>query len=428
MSTAFAKSLFNVQVWQKKLSSLGVAQFPWDPAPQAPIISTPTLPSNAARPQQPSQPPQLPPLQQPQPPQQSIPPSSSVPSSNGSSTVRIKTEPGYEDHLPSLPHASTLQSGVANAQAAQQRAAALIAQKYGAQGSPQIAQLQAGIALPGQERPQGLQMPVAQNKEQIRQQNIQQLQQAQRTNIENANFDGAGDISDASWDAVVARRQADGIDQHVGRANADRVIRQQVEQLGQRLEGGGLLVPLEDYAHSFSAKKRKVVATSRPADPAEGHSTTTSSSSLPALRRAQYDGADESDEDDKAAIVKHDSDEDAINSDLDDPNDNVGEEEEDDESAGQIMLCTYDKVQRVKNKWKCTLKDGVLTTNGKEFVLVPLLLRIVGADKEVDMSFTKLKENLNGSRPSAGHRCSLRSLNPVDGLEPQNPSDYLKPS
>ena len=252
-------------------------------------------------------------------------------------------------------------------------------------------------------------MPVAQNKEQIRQQNIQQLQQAQRTNVENANFDGAGDISGTSWDAVVARRQAVGIDQHVGRAHADRVIRQQVEQLGQRLEGGGLLLPLEDCAHSSRAKKRKVVATSTPANPTEEHIAMTSSSSLPASRRAQYDGVDESDEDDKAAIVKHDSDEDAINSDLDDPNDNVGEEEEDDESAGQIMLCTYDKVQRVKNKWKCTLKDGVLTTNGKEFVLVPPLWRIVGADKKVDMSFTKLRESLNGSRPSAGRRCSSES-------------------
>jgi len=295
--------------------------------------------------------------------------------------VRIKTEPGYENPLSTLPHGPTLQSGVANSQAAQQRAAALIAQKYGAQGSPQIAQLQAGIALPGQQRPQGLQMPSAQNKEQIRYQNQQQLQQAQRANIESANFDGAGDISDDSWNAVVARRQADGTDQHLGRSHADRVIRQQVEQLGQGLEGGGLLVPLEDGAHSFRGKKRKVVATAASTNSAEQDTTTSSSSLLPALRRAQYDGVDESDEDDKAAIVKHDSDEDAINSDLDDPNDNVGEEEEDDEGAGQIMLCTYDKVQRVKNKWKCTLKDGVLTTNGKEFVPVSPLLRISGADK-----------------------------------------------
>ena len=28
----------------------------------------------------------------------------------------------------------------------------------------------------------------------------------------------------------------------------------------------------------------------------------------------------------------------------------------------------YDKVQRVKNKWKCTLKDGVLNANGKEWL------------------------------------------------------------
>lgn len=32
------------------------------------------------------------------------------------------------------------------------------------------------------------------------------------------------------------------------------------------------------------------------------------------------------------------------------------------------ILCTYDKVQRVKNKWKCTLKDGVMSVGGKEWV------------------------------------------------------------
>ena len=223
-------------------------------------------------------------------------------------------------------------------------------------------------------------------------------------NIESANFDGAGDVSDDSWDAVVARRQAAGVDQHAGRAHADRMIRQQVEQIGQGTEGGGLLVPLDERLKSFRGKKRKVVGTST-----SPHAISTSvdpmscpSSMLPASRHAQYDGVDESDEDEKAPIVKHDSDEDAINSDLDDPNDNVGEEEEEDEGAGQIMLCTYDKVQRVKNKWKCTLKDGVLTTNGKEFVTAPLLLPTSSADTNADMSSTKLKESLNGSRAFAG--------------------------
>ena len=44
-------------------------------------------------------------------------------------------------------------------------------------------------------------------------------------------------------------------------------------------------------------------------------------------------------------------DEDAINSDLDDPDDDQEEDDDDDDSMGHIMLCMYDKVQRVKNKW-----------------------------------------------------------------------------
>ena len=75
--------------------------------------------------------------------------------------------------------------------------------------------------------------------------------------------------------------------------------------------------------------------------------------------RAQFDGPggdDDAEEDD----------EDAINSDLDDPEENEAEENDAEDAVGQVMLCTYDKVQRVKNKWKCTLKDGILTTGGKE--------------------------------------------------------------
>lgn len=58
-------------------------------------------------------------------------------------------------------------------------------------------------------------------------------------------------------------------------------------------------------------------------------------------------------------------DEDAINSDLDDPEEEELDNEDEDE-VPQIMLCMYDKVQRTKNKWKCVLKDGVLTINGQE--------------------------------------------------------------
>ncbi|KAF8070790.1 transcription factor IIA alpha beta subunit [Lyophyllum atratum] len=59
----------------------------------------------------------------------------------------------------------------------------------------------------------------------------------------------------------------------------------------------------------------------------------------------------------------------AINSDLDDSD--TGDEEEAEEGvAGEtdIVFCTYDKVARVKNKWKCILKDGMIHINGKDYL------------------------------------------------------------
>ncbi len=179
--------------------------------------------------------------------------------------------------------------------------------------------------------------------------------------------------------------------------DADRVIRERVEQLGQNLEGGGLMIPLDERRQRRNTKVEKRKSTE--STPAISASADVSAGpSVRALKVAQYDGVDESDEDEKGGIIKHDSDEDAINSDLDDPNDIVGQEEEDDEGAGQIMLCTYDKVQRVKNKWKCTLKDGVLTTNGKESDLVTVFEKNYLLTGLLDTSFTKLRESLNGSQ------------------------------
>ncbi|KAG6807719.1 hypothetical protein H0H92_006611 [Tricholoma furcatifolium] len=59
----------------------------------------------------------------------------------------------------------------------------------------------------------------------------------------------------------------------------------------------------------------------------------------------------------------------AINSDLDD-SDTEGEEEAEEGVAGEtdIVFCTYDKVARVKNKWKCILKDGMIHVNGKDYL------------------------------------------------------------
>jgi len=42
--------------------------------------------------------------------------------------------------------------------------------------------------------------------------------------------------------------------------------------------------------------------------------------------------------------------------------------EEEDETVEHLVLCQFDKVTRTKNKWKCTLKDGIMHLRGKDYV------------------------------------------------------------
>lgn len=61
------------------------------------------------------------------------------------------------------------------------------------------------------------------------------------------------------------------------------------------------------------------------------------------------------------------SDGDEIGSDLDDSDDedlDGGADGDNDD----MVLCLYDKVQRVKNKWKCVLKDGVASIDGRDYL------------------------------------------------------------
>ncbi|KAI0358648.1 TFIIA-domain-containing protein [Trametes cingulata] len=59
----------------------------------------------------------------------------------------------------------------------------------------------------------------------------------------------------------------------------------------------------------------------------------------------------------------------AINSDLDDSDSDVEQDGIEGGAADQdIVFCTYDKVARVKNKWKCVLKDGMIHINGKDYL------------------------------------------------------------
>ena len=331
-----------------------------------------TVPSNVPRPQQvPS----------------SGPPTSTTPvPSNAPAGVRIKTEPGYEQS--SYPP-NGLPQNYGGPGVAAQRAAAHLQDKFGAVAGHQINQLHARAAMgapgaPGvpssqpQRGPMNIQLPPqmadqqrqdqAEYKRHQQAQQYQNLQQAQqRPLVNNAQTDGADE-----WDNYVSQRRLEATKAPGAIDEADLTIRQQVELMHQSMEGGGLMLPRSQQSKLPSVKKRKV---STEAASSIGHSdlvAAQASGKAQMPKIAQYDGAndDEDDEDDKTGIKDElfddDDDEDAINSDLDDPDDNVIEEEQEEGRPTQIMLCTYDKVARVKNKWKCTLKDGVLTTGGKE--------------------------------------------------------------
>ncbi|RKP11752.1 transcription factor IIA, alpha/beta subunit [Piptocephalis cylindrospora] len=64
---------------------------------------------------------------------------------------------------------------------------------------------------------------------------------------------------------------------------------------------------------------------------------------------------------------RFDDPDDVIGSDLDDTDDEDDRDEEAEEDTN-IILCTYDKVTRTKNKWKCVLKDGIMTVDGRDYV------------------------------------------------------------
>ncbi|KAJ2498136.1 transcription factor IIA subunit alpha [Coemansia sp. RSA 1972] len=80
---------------------------------------------------------------------------------------------------------------------------------------------------------------------------------------------------------------------------------------------------------------------------------------------AQLDGASDDDDDDDDGI-KGEAPEDAINSDLDDSDED--EAEDGSEEIEHMVLCQYDKVTRSKNKWKCVLRDGIMLINGRDYL------------------------------------------------------------
>ncbi|KAJ3749600.1 transcription factor IIA alpha/beta subunit [Lentinula detonsa] len=153
----------------------------------------------------------------------------------------------------------------------------------------------------------------------------------------------------------------------------------------QAMSANGAGVPLgRPYVPPTNASSAPHAPASAPA----GTSSSNSGGGGSAGRIPQLDGPseDESDEDSQTpppyaprpthpslpqpqASTSASADPEAINSDLDD-SDTGDEEEADDGAVGEtdIVFCTYDKVARVKNKWKCILKDGMIHVNGKDYL------------------------------------------------------------
>ena len=257
----------------------------------------------------------------------------------------IKQEPSYADY-PS--------TSVAPPDVGVRRAGQYIQEKFGtaANGSlnalqsvqaARVPQQQAQQLQQAQTQPQlgGLSMAISSeaSRQAYNRMLAEQMQQ-QKDRVANQQRSVASGQTDGvdEWRAYVAERRALTEEAVV---TADTTLRQRIEQIDLEMEGGGLMLPASQIKKTRTPVRRN-----------------------PNAKQSQVDGADS--DDDK----KLDDDEDAINSDLDDPDDDPGVNSEEEGNNGEVMLCLYDKVQRVKNKWKCTLKDGVLSTGGKEYVLI----------------------------------------------------------
>lgn len=388
---------------------MGVAQFPWDPKPEppppannppAPAVTQPPpqAPSSYVQAQVNMAAPQNAPLQQQQHTQQqqnlSLPGMQQQQQQNPQQTQanyspQIKSEPGLplprnepvikqepgtsNGGMPSLPQAGYAagppRPGMAVAQA---RAVQALESQYGQRAQASISALQGQqyqnqpqAQRPGQPqqqtqfqqpqyqqqqqnhpqqqqqnaqqaqmyRQQLAQQMAAQQAAQARSQQGQQGQQAQQPQYPNgqhqngvhkSQVDGASD----AYEGILMQRGADGNPLEMGRMEIDGYLHAQFAARAKQLEGGGLMLPLKKATKTRSLPTKVKREASGP---------------------SQLDGL--SDDEDDPVLKEEEFDEDAINSDLDDPDDNQEEDEDDDDSMGHLMLCMYDKVQRVKNKW-----------------------------------------------------------------------------
>ncbi|KAF8429517.1 transcription factor IIA, alpha/beta subunit [Tirmania nivea] len=320
--------------WQQKLTDLHIAHFPWDPTPP-PAQPEPPAKKNA--------------------PQQAMPPQ--VKKEGGINVqpqlipqdgVRIKTEPGYEQQ--GIP-AHSIGNPSLNPQLAAMRAQQNIQQKFG------------GAAVP-------LMMQQQQHQQHQQQQQQQRNGAPQKPPGGGLMLPGLGPMQPQVHNGQSGIPQHDGASDVHGelipvegwgnltRAQADKIILTKIENVEKYNQAFGAAV--QSLGNKQAAVRRRRPDAYEATLSADTSYPYPPSMHSPAVARpSQLDGG---------SSAEPEEDEDAINSDLDDPEDGDIENQDEDETPQQVMLCMYDKVQRTKNKWKCVLKDGVLTIEGKEYV------------------------------------------------------------
>ncbi|KAI9893846.1 MAG: transcription factor IIA subunit alpha [Vezdaea aestivalis] len=358
--------------WQERLVESGVASFPWkeeEPPPKSHLVNPPTLLSNVGQPGQRSNLNQSQGSSLPQPSFEDSPIKTEI--KQEIKTEHIKTEPSQAGPYTTSSNGHSVNPALSNSHSASHRANKLVMEKFGPNAVNHSANPQQGLMMPGQQR-QGLQLPgqgQAQPQNTVPQMPPYQQQHQARPGTEPAQTDGTNEDPAARWASIMKTRHGD--DQTSGEKELDAQLATYIRERGKSLDDGGIMITLDEHKSARRSRKRKLanLVANNPDAGSESAMAALSLAGLPFLvaapstigRVSTHDGGDDSEVESKNGTA----DEDAINSDLDDPEEDL-DNEDDDDSSMDMMLCMYEKVQRVKNKWKCTLKDGVLTVNKKE--------------------------------------------------------------
>lgn len=340
------------------MSKTGVATFPWDPKPPAQEVNA--APSSAPATSQP--PPQANYTQATLSPPQNVathPPQVKAGPQPASGQVAIKIEPLRNEPVikqePGLNNSRPVFNTSQPQTPAVQRAIQNLSNRFGHRAEATISSFHNGQqgsqpnltpqGQPGQTAQPGHPGQPGQSGQPQQQLNAQQYGQSMAAataaamqhahqpphpidpnSLPNSQVDGSSE----TFDGALMRRDANGNPVRMGRVEIDHLIHSQIAARAKQMEGGGLMLPLKQ-----ATKHRSL-----------------SGNVQGSQAGAQVDGSDPD-------LIKEDEDADAINSDLDDPDDDQEEDDDDDDSMGHMMLCMYDKVQRVKNKWSVFIDPHV---------------------------------------------------------------------